>query len=173
MTPFISLGGMKTLSFHPIDPQEAVASAVCAHDALNQLTHMDGRAAGRGTASAQTWQPTDFRRASLTCLRRARPDRVKRRERTGPMRTWTSSAREHRLSGRSSPRQTANRDHRSRASRFRRKRLTLGYRCRTCLCALQLTAPGAVRRFRRLPSPLFRHARVAELVDALVSGTSG
>ncbi len=33
----------------------------------------------------------------------------------------------------------------------------------------QLTAPEAVRRFRRLPCP----ARVAELVDALVSGTSG
>jgi hypothetical protein len=33
----------------------------------------------------------------------------------------------------------------------------------------QLTAPYPVRRLRRLPFP----ARVAELVDALVSGTSG
>jgi hypothetical protein len=37
----------------------------------------------------------------------------------------------------------------------------------------QLTAPDPVRRFRRLLSPSPCPARVAELVDALVSGTSG
>src|SRR6185312_2560340 len=37
----------------------------------------------------------------------------------------------------------------------------------------QLTAPDPVRRFRRLRRPSPCPARVAELVDALVSGTSG